>query len=179
MTFKAKNGQAILVRKLSSKDLEPLFRYLEGLSFETKRRFGPHPFDLTSIQNFYQDENHIGYLAIEASSSKIIAYAIIRKGYLEHDRSRLESYGLQLCHEKDCTFAPSVADAWQSQGIGKGLLLFILEDLKSIEIERIILWGGVQADNEKAVSFYKKYGFKVLGAFEYYGWNFDMVRGSG
>ena len=36
------------------------------------------------------------------------------------------------------------------------MFLFILDDLKANGIKRVILWGGVQADNDKAVNFYLK-----------------------
>lgn len=107
--------------------------------------------------------------------NKIIAYSVLKAGYLEHDRQRLESYGLQLSHTSDCTFAPSVADSWQGMGIGNGLLRFIIPDLKAMGISRIILWGGVQMDNEQAVTYYVRNGFKILGRFSYNGENYDMA----
>ncbi len=63
----------------------------------------------------------MGYIAVEENTGKIIAYAILKKGYLEHDRQRLDSYGLQTDHQTDCTYAPSVADDWQGRGIGTAL----------------------------------------------------------
>lgn len=80
-----------------------------------------------------------------------------------------------LSNTSDCTFAPSVADAWQSCGVGNSLFQFILSSLKATEVKRIILWGGVQIDNEKAVNYYKKNAFKTLGQFYYNGENYDMV----
>jgi len=91
------------------------------------------------------------------------------------DRERYLSYGMELKHQSDCEFAPSVADAWQSCGIGNAMFQFILEELKKTDIQRIVLWGGVQADNEKAVNYYLKHGFKQIGQFTHNGENFDMV----
>lgn len=105
----------------------------------------------------------------------MIAYAIIRVGYLEHDNPRLSSYGLQLNHQTDSTFAPSVADDWQGKGLGKELFAFILPELSARGINRIILWGGVQSNNERAVRYYQKLGFQSLGHFEYHGMNTDMA----
>lgn len=45
--------------------------------------------------------------------------------------------------------------------------------------KRIILWGGVQAGNEKAVSYYLKHGFRTVGQFEHNGNNYDMILDCG
>jgi len=83
---------------------------------------------------------------------------------------------LHLSHDNDCTYTPSVADDWQSQRIGNSLFLYILKNLQSSGIKRTILWGGIQSDNEKAVNFYKKNGFRILGESEYNGPNHDMIK---
>jgi diamine N-acetyltransferase len=167
----------IQIRKLHAEDFEDLYHYLQNLSSDTIRRFGPHPFDKQSIVDFYMRENaHQGYLAIDSAAGQVIAYAIIKTGYLAHDAARLRSYGLSLSGTTDCTFAPSVADKWQGLGIGKQLLHYIISDLRdNTTVKRVILWGGVQADNHKAIKFYEKTGFKILGAFNHHGVNLDMI----
>jgi GNAT superfamily N-acetyltransferase len=154
-----------------------LANYLSGLSEITKSRFGPHAYDYLSILNFYrQNANRIGYVALDESGTNVIAYAIIQIGFLSHDQPRLEGYGITLHAKTDATFAPSVADAWQGQGVGTQMLHFILADLKTKGVLRLILWGGVQADNSHAVNYYHKLGFTTLGQFSYYGENYDMCR---
>jgi diamine N-acetyltransferase len=176
MIIKTKNNKQVLLRRLIDNDFDKLYDYLNHLGPDTLKRFGPHPFDRNSINAFYKNsDRHKGYIARDTDSSEIVAYSIIKHGYLEHDGCRLQSYGLYLDNRTDCTFAPSVADQWQSLGIGNRMLKFILSDLKIVEAKRIILWGGVQCNNEKAVNFYIKNGFKTLGQFEHHGWNYDMI----
>ncbi len=176
MFIELKNNKPVSLRKLTPGDFTALSIYLQQLSAQTKKRFGPHPFDERSVVEFYNSsENYFGYVAQDMEENKIIAYSVLKTGYLEHDRQRLESYGLQLSHTSDCTFAPSVADDWQGMGIGNGLFRFIIPDLKSKGISRIILWGGVQMDNEQAVNYYVRNGFKILGQFSYNGENYDMA----
>jgi ribosomal protein S18 acetylase RimI-like enzyme len=175
MQIEAKNKQQVFLRRLNSNDLDNLFDYLQKLSTETKKRFGPHKFDRQSIIDFYDLKTNIGYIALTIDTNEIIAYSIIKIGYLKHDSSRLQSYGIILDNNTDSTFAPSVADLWQSCGIGKKLFQFILLDLSKTEVKRIILWGGVQMDNEIAVNYYNKNGFKTLGQFAYNGENYDMI----
>ncbi len=176
MLIQTKNNNQLLLSRLSANNLDALHHYLDHLSAETKKRFGPHPFDKCTLINFYSNpEMHRGFVAFDTTSNTIIAYAIIKTGYLQHDSHRLQSYGLALSSRTDCTFAPSVADAWHGLGIGNSLLHFIISTLKPLGFKRIILWGGVQADNTNAVNYYTKNGFTILGQFDYNGVNYDMV----
>lgn len=177
MIIQTKNKKAVSFRRLTGTDYDKLIHYLLQLSPETKNRFAPHSFDKAAVSHFYQANpfNH-GYIAEDTSDGSIVAYAVIRFGYLEHDGDRLRSSGFVPDHFTDVTYAPSVADHWQGLGIGYHLLQFIEEELKTMERQRIILWGGVQQENENAVRYYLKNGFIILGAFEYNGPNFDMVK---
>ncbi len=176
MIIQAKNNKQVIVRRLNYDDFDKLVVYLSKLSPETVSRFGPHGFDKKSILNLYENCNkHKGYIAQDAETSEIIGYSIVKLGYLEHDGSRLQSYGITPDDNSDCTFAPSVADQWQSQGVGNSLYNFMLLDLKAKRFKRIILWGGVQSNNTRAVNYYSKHGFRKLGEFQHNGPNFDMV----
>jgi diamine N-acetyltransferase len=175
MIITAKNNRQILLRRLGQYDYEGLSHYLQSLSPDTKKRFGPHPYDKKSIEEFYRQFSCRGYIAIDTVTTGIIAYSIIKSGYIQHDAPRLQSSGIIPDTATDCTFAPSVADEWQSCGIGNHMLRFIITDLQTKRIKRIILWGGVQMDNTIAVNFYKKNGFRTIGQFKYNGENYDMV----
>ncbi len=174
MIVNTKNNKQVLIRKLTPDDFENLSNYLNDLNFDTKKRYGPHNYDKESIENIYQDSNYIGYIACDIDSDTVVAYSIIKIGYLEYDAPRLREYGLVLDNTVDSTFAPSVSDLWQGCGIGTKMFNFISNDLKTKNVNRIILWGGVQKSNEKALIYYKKLGFITLGTFEYNGQNFDM-----
>jgi diamine N-acetyltransferase len=176
MIIKTKNNRQVLLRRLIADDFDKLVDYFQRLSPDTVKRFGPHRFDKQSIIDLYDHSvEYRGYIAKDFETSEIVAYSIIKTGYLEHDSSRLQSYGLIPDKATDCTFAPSVADEWQSLGVGNSLFNFILPDLIADGIKRIILWGGVQSDNIKAVNYYVKNGFRIVGEFQYNGPNYDMV----
>ncbi len=176
MTMEERNRIQVVFRKLNQNDFDSLCDYLHKLSHETKKRFGPHSFDKQAIRDYYtHEENLIGYIGIDIQTNEIIAYSLIKIGYLEHDSFRLQSYGMILNNKTDCTFAPSVADDWQGCGVGNKMFHFILSELKNLHVKRIILWGGVQMDNHNAVSYYKRNDFKILGQFTYNGENYDMA----
>ena len=152
--------------------LSELSNYFNNLSPETKKRFGPHPFDIESIEKTFAEGN-LGYIALE--NDEIIAYTIVHPGIIGHEKPRLKGYGVDEQEPGSCTIAPSVADACQGKGIGSAFMKFILNDLKEKNFTKVYLWGGVQADNEKAVRMYTRLGFTYLGEFEYFGKNLDMV----
>jgi diamine N-acetyltransferase len=180
MIVQSKNGSKVLLKELNMSDLEPLIEYFAKLGPDTIRRYGPHSFERDAIYALYgHSQNTLGYIAIDTETNQVIAYSVIRIGYLEHDADRLRSYGLQLDPSTDCTYAPSVADEWQSQGIGYAMFRFIMNDILMKGIRRIILWGGVQSDNVKAVRFYEGIGFRKLGEFQYNGLNNDMILETG
>ena len=164
----------IYIEPIDSSDIPSLVVYFKGLSTQTLSRFGPHRFDLSTLMYLYDAaDDHLGFLLKQDDS--IIGYSVVRRGYLNHDSERLTQYGLELSGVTDCTFAPSIADSHQGQGLGKKMFDTIKDQLVALGFKRVILWGGVQADNFLAVAYYKKLGFQVLGQFEYHGTNYDMI----
>jgi diamine N-acetyltransferase len=174
--FETKNHKKVQIRQLESADFGELLSYLQNLSPETKKRFGPHDFDAEAIGKFYQNPNiHQGFIGIDIETNKIVAYNILKIGFIEKDQKRFESYGIRLNAETDATFAPSIADDWQSMGLGDLMFRYILDILPNTPIKRIVLWGGVQADNLRAVRYYEKHGFMLCGYFERNGMNEDRI----
>lgn len=170
-----KQNKPVTLRQLCSDDLEPLLHYLHQLSPATVRRFQPHPFYRTELINFYQHHEHEAWVAVDPSSETIVAYTVLKKGYLHHDYPRLQQYGVDISYDDCYTIAPSVTDEWQSEGVGQLLFNYVLDEMKSRNVKQLILWGGVQIDNIKAVRFYQKNGFRSLGHFQYNGLNEDMM----
>lgn len=165
------------LRETRPEDAAFLVSYFSGLSEESRRRYGPHSFDTETVERLCsgQDPEHLTYIAWDNARGRIAAYTILKRGYLDFETSRYESYGLKLDHANDYTLAPSVGDAYQSQGLGGEFLSFILAELRKKNAEKILLWGGVQATNRRAYRFYQKAGFRKLGEFEHNGLNYDMV----
>lgn len=174
-----KNGRSVDIRLLMASDNEKLFTYFDKhFSKESKTKFGPHSFDRETINAICQNPNGdiTKYVAID-DEENIVAYVLIKQGMIEWDLNRYASRQQFYDHNASVTFAPSVADAWQSTGLGSLINDIIEADLNKKGIKNIILWGGVQATNKKAVNFYKKLGYQFIASF----WhdekdNFDMVK---
>jgi ribosomal protein S18 acetylase RimI-like enzyme len=170
------NKAVVQFRRFDPSLTEKLISYFNQLSPESKSRFGPHPFTGESIAKLaVNQEKYKMYVAVIPGNNSIVAYAIVLVGWLQFDSPRLLSYGLTP-QKGDFTFAPSVSDCWQSKGVGSDFFGFILDDLIACyQVKRLILWGGVQKTNHKAIGFYKKHGFTTLGEFEHQGINSDMM----
>ena len=131
MQVQTKHRYPIVLQKLQNNNIEKLCTYLQQLSAETVLKFKPHPFSKQQIEQFYSNPLHIGFIAIDVDTCNIIGYAVIKIGYLNDDQQRLNSYGIGIHTSTDCTFAPSVADAWQSQGVGSKLFTYLQYYLKN------------------------------------------------
>lgn len=166
----------VQVKKYKNCDSILLHHYLNNLSEESKKRFAPHSYDLRAIQDFSKGENEIlAYVVKRKDTGEIIAYFVLKSTFAFHEIKRFQSYDIKLNPDRDMAFAPSIADDWQGKGLSMLLFQFILSELKGLPTRRLILWGGVQNDNTRAINFYKKTGFHAIGQFEYQGWNTDMV----
>jgi len=164
------SGEAICIRPLASDDQELLGRYFLGLSSETRSFYGPHPFDQPTADTFCAEIDSsmtIRMVAVTGSGDKerIVGYFIAVTGVKESDTKRYADHGITLIDETDSTLAPSVADDYQDFGVGSQIMRHLLKVLKDIGRLRLVLMGGVQERNARAVHFYEKFGFVRVGDF--------------
>lgn len=179
MKYELRNRKTVEIRLLENSDNDRLYDYFDQqFSKESKSRFGPHPFDKETINAICQNPNGeiIRYIAVD-NEGQIVAYMLIKQGMIEWDEKRYATRDQSYDFNTSVTFAPSVADAWQSTGVGSLMNSIIEDDLRKRNVRNIILWGGVQATNLKAVNFYKKLGYQFIASFWHEGKdNHDMVK---
>lgn len=170
-------GEKISIRLLEPADAPELTAYFNDLSEQTKRYFAPHSFIEETVRHICQTLNPneiVRLIATPVDEPKIIAYVLLLSGATPSDRARYDALGIPVNPETDCSMAPSIADAYQSRGLGNHLMNTVLTIARSMHKQRIILWGGVQARNERAIQYYRKYGFVDVGQFENDVLNYDM-----
>ncbi len=171
--------EPVIFRLLHSGDGELLGRYFESLSDETRRRYGPHPLTAEEAQNLCDNLNYHDTLRFVAfkpgTAPEIIAYFILQLGITEHEMARYASYGIELDTSLDCTFAPSVSDAYQDRGLGSLLMRPMIDSARRLGKRAIVLMGGTQATNERAIHFYEKFDFRRVGGFRTDVDNYDMI----
>ena len=176
----------LTMRLLTAGDAEAFGHYLEELGPETRRRFGPHPHTMAAAEALCGEIDHAKALRllVEAdapSADGIVGYFIVYPRVNPAESKRFEGHGQPLDSETDCTFAPSLADACQGKGLGSAATVLILELARELGFERMVLSGGTQADNDRAIRYYRKVGFQTAGSFEtnaeQYGpmSNYDMI----
>jgi ribosomal protein S18 acetylase RimI-like enzyme len=176
MTVQLKNSQTVNFRLLEKEDEHSLHQYLGNLSPESLSRFGPHPFDNRTVEEICNNlpGDTFRFIA-EDKTRNIVAYMLVKRGFIDADQKRFHQLNIFLADGITATYAPSVADAWQNSGLGTSLFHYILKHVKNSGYKYLVLWGGVQAQNERAVHFYDKHDFKKAGTFWHDGKdNLDM-----
>lgn len=161
-------GLTLVFRPVSAADAPALGRYFLGLSAETKSLYGPHPFDQPTADRLCAeiDYTHTIRMVGEQGNGEIIAYFILQMTIPEYEMNRYTSYGITLDPSLGCLVAPSVADAYQNQGIGSPLMRHILNVARDLQKRYVLLMGGVYAHNLRAIHYYQKHGFRQVGTFE-------------
>jgi diamine N-acetyltransferase len=163
------NTQFIQIRLLKFDDSERLFKYCNELSDLTKSKFSPHEFDEETIENICRNigkDDSFRFVAITTDTEQMIGYFIAKHRVSENDKSRFLQNKTHLISEECSSIAPSVADDYQGSGVGKALFKFMIDYLREQQKDHLILLGGVQKENEKAIGFYQKMGFQVAGEFD-------------
>ncbi|HRF50128.1 MAG TPA: hypothetical protein PLC98_21025, partial [Anaerolineales bacterium] len=125
------SGAPAVVRPLVPDDRVQLGAYFAGLSAETRRRFGPHPLDHATADALCAAIDPARVLRIVAlarggGSEAVIAYVILMLSVTAAETERYAQRGIELDGAVDCTLAPSVADAYQGQGLGSQVLHYAL-----------------------------------------------------
>lgn len=172
---------ALTQRPLRPDDAARLGAYFDDLSPLSRSRYGPHPFDQATADaicaGIASDDilRLLGTIVGDDGQERIVAYFLLKRGVWEGDAKRYEALGIPLDPATDITLAPSVADAYQDRGIGSRMASYALETARGMGYRRVVLWGGVQAGNERAVHFYAKCGFRKVGEFFTDKNNFDMI----
>lgn len=184
------SGKELVFRLLQGPDAEPLGRYFEGLSTATRRLYGPHAFSGEVAERFCEELDYrqvMRFIAVTdggrsnpgeppgRAARGIVAYFIVVIGFWGEDPARYRGYGLNLDGRLVCTLAPSVADAWQNSGVGSAMMERILAVMRGLGFRWMVLMGGTQAGNERAIHFYRKFGFRTVGEFRTTCGNYDMV----
>ncbi len=173
-----KNAETVIIRKVAAEDAEMLLHFLQNLSAEAQSTFAPHAFDEATIRHICENtaaDGILRYVAVD-QERRCIAYSLLKTGIIWHDADRLTRYGVNLSEHFYGTFAPCVAEAYYGSGLAQEILRHIEEEARGQQMNRLVLWGGVQKGNTRAVRFYKKSGFSIVGEFAYHGQNLDMVK---
>ena len=161
------SGLQVTFRPLTPADSAALGRYFLGLSETTKAFYGPHPFNQETADRLCAELNpaqEIRFIALLPDGS-VIGYFILQLNIPEGEQQRYQTHGIALDPQRGCLVAPSVADAYQNQGIGSPMMQHVQQAARRLGKQHMLLMGGVYAHNERARHFYQKNGFQFVGTF--------------
>lgn len=143
-------GQAISIRPMRPEDLEIETEFVHSWSPETRynRLFSAGSYtsperlkEITRI-DYARDMALIATVMLEDSEVQIGVARYVRR---KDDRS--------------CEFALAVADAWQHRGIGRALMLNLMDAAAAAGIETMI--GDILSSNAPMLHFMRSLGFEV------------------
>ncbi|NUS73545.1 MAG: GNAT family N-acetyltransferase [Corynebacteriales bacterium] len=142
--------------------------FLSSLSARSRTRWNLESYDIAMAREHCAAIGRYDKLRMIAvtnvnGSRKIVALMELSFSIPPSDQARFRSYGISLDETFDCRFAPCVRDEFQRTGIASELFSFIVDIARRFGKRRILLWGGVFADNIPAISFYRKQGFIEVG----------------
>lgn len=161
------SGEKLLFRPLIHSDVKLLTSFLEGLSAETRRLSTFDSYGISMAREVCDAINKYDKLrfCLINSLGSIVGLIEFTLDVPESDIARFLSYGISLDELRTCRFGPTLSDSYQNQGVGKLLFPYIMEIVKLLNKNAVILYGGVLADNERAIRYYLKHGFVKAGVF--------------
>lgn len=162
------------MRLLNKEDSAALTAYFESLGAESKKRFQPHPLTAELAQALCESPETGVLRFVVEHSNRIIAYFILDPRMSRHEAGRFSEFGIELESGKDYLFAPSVADEFQNTGIASKAMPHLLATAKAAGARSLVLMGGTQATNPRAIAFYEKFGFQKFGGYQTEVFNHDM-----
>ena len=143
-------GQSISIRPMRPEDLDIETEFVDGWSAETRynrlfsasRRTTPERLKQITRIDYTRDMALIATLMLEDREVQIGVARYVRR---EDGRT--------------CEFALAVADAWQHRGIGRALMLNLIDYAAAAGIETMV--GDVLASNAPMLHFMRAIGFTI------------------
>lgn len=168
--FGLATGEQIILRPLIASDGEKLTRFLAALSPESRRLSTFASYDRATAQELCDaiaryDKLRFAVVETSATEQPIVGLMEFSFDLTSGDILRYANHAYPLNPASDCRFGPTLADAWQNRGVGSLLLPPLWDIARRFGRSRVILWGGVLADNSRAIRFYEKNGFAHVGNF--------------
>ena len=161
------SGEKITLRPLLHSDIEGLTSFLENLSTETRRLSTFDGYNKVTATGFCDAISKYDKLrfVLENQNREIVGLIEFTLDIPQNVIDTYTTYGITLDTENTCRFGPTLADKYQSQGLGSLMFPYVVKIAKLLGKKNIILYGGVFADNFRAIKYYEKSGFKIAGEY--------------
>jgi GNAT superfamily N-acetyltransferase len=143
--------------------------------------YAPHPFDQVTADRLCAETStdttqvRLVVATGDGSTVQLVAYFILGFELHASDTKRYLERGMPLHSKTDVSLAPVVADEYQSTGVGSLIMAEVLPWLRRRGTKRLLLLGGVRAQNTRAIRFYEKWGMQRVGEFTTSAPCYDMI----
>lgn len=166
-TLQILSGENITFRPLDLYDINKLTVFLENLSTETRRLSTFDSYDKVTATELCNSINKYDKLrfVLEKQNREIVGLIEFTLDIPQEVVDKYAAYGVSLDIENTCRFGPTLSDKYQSKGLGSLIFPYIVEVVKLLNKKHVILYGGVFADNLRAIKYYEKHGFKFAGKY--------------
>ena len=160
-------GEEITLRPLQQSDTQKLTTFLRNLSLETRRLSTFDSYDEVTAKELCDAVSKYDKLrfVLENQKREIIGLIEFTLDIPENVLEQYKGYGIDLDIDNTCRFGPTLADDYQSKGLGSLIFSFVIKIAELLDKKYIILYGGVFADNTRAIKYYEKHGFKIVGKY--------------
>jgi RimJ/RimL family protein N-acetyltransferase len=159
--------ERMTLRPLETTDENKLIQLIDGLSQKTRQFYSytdPAERIAGELCDAINKYDKLRFVLEKDGNKELIGLFEFSFSIPLGDKERYKKYNIKLS-EADCRIGPILKDEYQSKGIGTLVLPILISIAREFNKNRIILWGGVQQDNHKAINFYGKNGFKNVGPF--------------
>lgn len=163
-----KNSQQVEVAPLKYQDVFDLASFFGKLSSETRRLSTFKSYDTSmarELVNAVDKYDKLRFVARLSGSKEIIGLFEFSFDIPNSDMKRFLECGVELNTNTDCRYGLTVANDFQNQGLGSAAFPHMVGVAKQFGQKRMILFGGTLFDNQRAIHFYLKHGFKRVGEF--------------
>jgi ribosomal protein S18 acetylase RimI-like enzyme len=161
------DGTELTLRPLTAIDVAALADFLAALSPESRRLSSFVGYDESTAQELCDAIGRYDKLrfVVTTCSGLIVGLLEFSLSITPTDQARYRLAGITIDATTDCRFGPTLADDYQDRGLGSTLWPVVVQLTQLIGRSRILLWGGVLADNARAIHYYTKHGFHYVGEF--------------
>jgi GNAT superfamily N-acetyltransferase len=161
------DGRIVTLRWLQPTDGAALFDFFERFPAESKAFFAPHGFDLETCKGVCRQSSDHFHALVADFNGMIVAYFILSLVVHSSDLERMPS----LDADTTVSVAPSVSPEFRGTGIAVEMMQRLFERARQAEKKRAVLMGGMSVTNERALAYYYKCGFKMIGE-----WGSDPLK---
>ncbi len=129
------------IRSIRPTDVDRLAAFFDTLSERSRAWFHPHPFDRATAERIAHGAGASGPRLLAEIDGRMVGYA--------------------FADGSPPVIGLAVGDPWQGRGIGPLLLGRLHAELRRLGRQRVRL--TVFKDNERALSLYRSFGYRILG----------------